>query len=105
MKGYLVDTNVLSEFSRRGAPDPRVKNWLQAAAPGSLYVSILTLAEIRRGIELLPPSKRRDQLEQWLETELLESFELANVLPVTKANGDRWPPSRPERRREASKHR
>ena len=90
MKGYLVDTNVLSEFSRTGAPDPRVKNWLQAAASDSLYVSILTLAEIRRGIELLPASKRRDQLEQWLETELLESFESANVLPVTKAIGDRW---------------
>ncbi len=81
MNGFLVDTNVLSEFSRRGVPDQRVKNWLEAAAPGSLFVSILTLAEIRRGIELLPPSKRRDQLEQWLETELLESFEPANVLP------------------------
>ena len=90
MKGFLVDTNVLSEFSRRGAPDQRVKDWLKAAAPGSLYVSILTLAEIRRGIELLLPSKRRDQLEQWLETELLESFDPANVLPVTRAIGDRW---------------
>ena len=58
MNGFLVDTNVLSEFSRRGEPDQRVTNWLKAAKPGSLYVSILTLAEIRRGIELLPPSKR-----------------------------------------------
>jgi len=81
VNGFLVDTNVLSEFSRKGAPDQRVKSWLKAAAPGSLYVSILTLAEIRRGIELLPPSKRRDQLEQWLDTELLESFDPANVLP------------------------
>ena len=53
-------------------------------------MSVLTLAEIRRGIELLPPSKRRAQLEQWLENDLLESFDDANVLPVTKAIGDRW---------------
>lgn len=89
MRGFLVDTNVLSEFSRRGAPDQRVKSWLGAAVPGSLYVSVLTLAEIRRGIELLPPSKRRDQLEQWLENDLLEPFDDANILPVTKAIGER----------------
>lgn len=85
----MVDTNVLSEFSRRGEPDPRVKSWVKAAAPGSLYASVLTLAEIRRGIEILPSSKRRTQLEQWLESELLESFD-TNVLPVTKAIADRW---------------
>ena len=90
MKGFLVDTNVLSEFSRRGAPDQRVKSWLGAAAHGSLYVSVLTLAEIRRGIELLPPSKRRDQLEHWLENDLLEPFDDANVLPVIKGISDRW---------------
>ena len=89
MSAFLIDTNVLSEFSRRGEPDPRVKIWLKAAAPGSLYASVLTLAEIRRGIEMLPASKRRSQLEQWLEGELLESFG-TNLLPVTRAIGDRW---------------
>jgi toxin FitB len=48
------------------------------------------LAEIRRGIELLSPGKRRDQLEQWLESDLLKSFDNANVLSVTKAIGDGW---------------
>jgi toxin FitB len=62
VNGFLVDTNVLSEFARQGAPDQRVKGWLTAATPGSLYVGVLTLAEIRRGIELLPPGKRRAQL-------------------------------------------
>ena len=70
--------------------DPKVKSWLKAAAPGSLYVSVLTMAELRRGMELLAPSKRRDQLEEWLEGELLQSFEDTNVLPVTKPIGDRW---------------
>jgi toxin FitB len=63
---------------------------LGAAVPGSLYVSVLTLAQIRRGIELLPPSKRRDQLAQWFENDLHEPFDDANVLPVTKAIGERW---------------
>jgi predicted nucleic acid-binding protein len=89
VSAFPIDTNVLSEFSRRGEPDRRVKNWLKAAAPGSLYASVLTLAEIRRGIEILPASKRRSQLEQWLEGELLESFG-TNLLPVTRAIGDRW---------------
>ncbi len=89
MSAFLIDTNVLSEFSRKGEPDPRVKIWLKAAAPGSLYASVLTLAEIHRGIEILPASKRRAQLEQWLEGELLESFG-PNLLPVTRAIGDRW---------------
>lgn len=53
-------------------------------------MSVLTLAEIRRGIALLPASKRREQLEHWLENELLESFDDTNVLPATKAIGDRW---------------
>jgi toxin FitB len=68
VSGFLVDTNVLSEFSRRGEPNPKVKTWLKSATPGSLYVSILTLAELRRGIELLPPSKRRAQLERGWRT-------------------------------------
>jgi len=55
VSGFLLDTNVLSEFSRIGAPDPRVKNWVTAADPRSLYVSILTLAEILRGLSYLNP--------------------------------------------------
>ena len=59
MSGFLVDTNVLSEFSRTGEPEVRVKNWLKDTAPDSLFVSVLTLAEIRRGIEVLAVGKRR----------------------------------------------
>ena len=87
MSGFLLDTNVLSEFSHKGEPDQAVKGWLASNDPESRYVSVLTLAEIRRGIELLPAGNRRDQLEWWLETELLESFPAENVLPVTKAIG------------------
>lgn len=89
MSGFLLDTNVLSEFNRRGEPNPLVKQWLEAADPGSLYVSVLTLAEIRFGVELLPPGKRRAQLQEWLEDELPEWFD-GRVLFVDDSIAQRW---------------
>lgn len=89
MSGFLLDTNVLSEFNRRGDPNPLVKQWLEAADAGSLYASVLTLAEIRFGIELLPPSKRRTQLEGWLDRDLPAWF-AGRVLSVNKSIADRW---------------
>ena len=88
MTGFLLDTNVLSEFARTGEPDQHVDRWLKATAEESLFASVLTFAEIRRGIELLPSGKRRNQLEQWLE-EAGVSFE-TRLLPVTKTIADRW---------------
>lgn len=89
MSGFLLDTIVLSEFNRRGEPDPLVKQWLEAADTDSLYASVLTFGEIRLGVELLPPSKRRMQLEQWLDRDLPEWFE-GRILPVDQAIADRW---------------
>jgi predicted nucleic acid-binding protein len=89
MSGFLLDTNVLSEFNRRGEPDPLVKQWLEAADTDSLYASVLTFGEIRLGVELLPPSKRRMQLEQWLDRDLPEWFE-GRILPVDQSIADRW---------------
>jgi toxin FitB len=86
--GFLLDTNVLSEFSRIGEPNRQVKRWLRTTPEESLFASVLTFAEIRRGIELLPQGKRRTQLEQWREA-LLTSFE-TRLLPVTRTIGDRW---------------
>jgi predicted nucleic acid-binding protein len=86
--GFLLDTNVLSEFARTGAPDHHVDRWLQTTAEESLFASVLTFAEIRRGIELLPPGKRRTQLEQW-QDDVVASFEM-RLFPVTKAIADRW---------------
>jgi len=86
---FLLDTNVLSEFSKRGGADPVVKRWLTAADDLSLYTSVLTLAEIRRGIELLETGKRRSELEHWLTNDLRPS--LGNrVLAVSEAIGGRW---------------
>jgi predicted nucleic acid-binding protein len=88
VSGSLLDTNVLSEFSRTGAPDHQVDQWLGSQPEESLFASVLTFAEILRGIELLPAGKRRTQLEEWL-TDLQTAF-AARLLPVTKAIADRW---------------
>jgi predicted nucleic acid-binding protein len=86
--GFLLDTNVLSEFARTREPDQHVDRWLKATPEETLFASGLTFAEIRRGIELLPVGKRRTHLEQWQE-DLVASFEI-RVFPVTKAIADRW---------------
>ena len=88
MSGFLVDTNVVSEFIRP-QPDSRVIRWLEAANPESLFASVVTFGEIRLGIEDLPVSKRRAALEEWLEQGLPQWFE-SHLLPVTKAIADRW---------------
>jgi toxin FitB len=109
VSGFLVDTNVLSEFSRTGAPEVRVKNWLKHTANRQLNAFllrprrknrpavadglghgehvcrnedsiILTLAEIRRGIEVLAAGKRRGQLEKCLETDLMDGLIAATAL-------------------------
>ena len=88
MTGFLLDTNVLSEFARAQAADQHVDRWLKVTPEETLFASVLTFAEIRRGIELLPVGKRRTQLEEW-QDDLQISF-AARLLPVTKSIGDRW---------------
>lgn len=90
MSGFLLDTNVISEFARRdNKPDPQVKAWLEAAAPESLYVSVLTLGEIRRGIEKLQSGSRRTLLENWLVKDLREWFE-NRVLVIDEGVANLW---------------
>jgi len=87
---FLLDTNVLSEFGRSAIPPhPKVKTWVESIAPEWLFTSVLCVGEIRKGIELLPPSKKRVELEQWLNVGLNGWFG-NNLLPVTKAISERW---------------
>ncbi len=74
MSGFLIDTNVLSEYNRTGGPDAGVKRWLETTDRQIQYVSVITLAEIQKGIELLATGKRRSQLEQWLQQDLEQWF-------------------------------
>ena len=90
MNGFLIDTNVLSEYSRLKGPDPLVGRWVQSLNPKSLYVSVLTLAEILRGIELREPGRRRTELEKWFRNDLRAYFAAENVLDVTETIGTHW---------------
>ena len=85
---YLLDTNVLSEL-RRKVPDPRVVQWFSQRPAGTLYLSVLTLGEIRKGIEGLRDPPHRLVLLDWLETEL-PAFFSGRILPVDAAVADRW---------------
>lgn len=85
---YLVDTNVLSELRRR-QPDAHVVQWFAARPAGSLYLSVLTLGEIRKGVEALADQARRLALLDWLDTEL-PAFFAGRILPVDQAVAQRW---------------
>ena len=88
MSGYLLDTNCISEVVR-AHPEPRVLSWLEATDERLLYLSVLTLGEIRKGVAGLPQSKRRRRLESWLELELQARFS-GRVLPIDAAIAERW---------------
>ncbi|MHB1701821.1 MAG: PIN domain-containing protein [Acidobacteriaceae bacterium] len=85
---YLIDTNVLSELSRR-QPEPRVVTWFSNRPASGLFISVLTLGEIRKGIEGVTDAARRLRLNDWLEAEL-PAFFYGRMLPVDGAVAERW---------------
>lgn len=85
---YLLDTNVISELAR-SAPSPRVVRWFRDVPSDALHVSVLSLGEIRRGIERLAAGARREKLRVWLEAELPDWFE-DRVLSIDTAIADCW---------------
>jgi predicted nucleic acid-binding protein len=96
MNGYLLDTNVISEFSKK-KPDERVRKWVDAQNEATLYLSVLTFGEIRKGITLLHQAEKRTKLENWLETELPGRFK-GRLLPVTDGIAEIWGSIRRKRR-------
>lgn len=88
MSGFLLDTNIPSELIR-SRPDPRVEKWFYGQVESSLYMSVVSIGELRRGFVTLAASKRRDELERWFENELLPRFQ-ERILPVTHSIADRW---------------
>jgi toxin FitB len=88
MKGFLLDTNIPSEMTRP-SPQPSVSGWLDDADDNQLYFSVVSLGEVLKGVTLLSESKRRSQLQQWLDETLRPWFE-GRILPVNQSIAERW---------------
>ena len=90
MKGYLLDTNVVSEFRKAKRANPNVLTWFQSVPDDEMFLSVLVLGEIRAGIERIrtsDPTQAR-ALERWLKG--LETAYNDRLLPITAQIADRW---------------
>ena len=88
MSGFLLDTNVVSELVRP-RPNPNVSKWINATDESLLFLSVLTLGEIRKGIAAVRDASRLAALERWFSGDLLLRFS-NRLLPVDEAVADRW---------------
>lgn len=85
---YLLDTNVISEL-KRPKPNGQVVDWFATAAKESLYLSVLTLGEIRKGIDKLGDGQKKQALSGWLEKELPLWFD-SRLLIIDAGVADCW---------------
>jgi predicted nucleic acid-binding protein len=86
--GWLLDTNILSEL-RRLKPEPKVVAFIAKQPLDQMYLSAVTLAEIRFGIELVTDANRRAELNDWLAHKVRPMFE-QRVLPITEDIMFKW---------------
>ncbi|AZN97402.1 type II toxin-antitoxin system VapC family toxin [Mesorhizobium sp. M9A.F.Ca.ET.002.03.1.2] len=84
----LLDTNVLSEVTRP-APDARVLDWLDGLDEDRSFISVVSIAEIRRGVALMDEGRKREALAEWLAQDLPQRFE-QRVLPVDEPVALAW---------------
>jgi len=90
VSGFLLDTNVISELRKKDRMDARVQRWFDQYTDAELWLSVLVVAELRRGVELL---RRRDEvaasmLGAWLESVVIDYRD--RILPVTVEIAQRW---------------
>jgi predicted nucleic acid-binding protein len=85
---FLVDTNVISELASKH-PNPAVSRWIDSIEADRIYLSVVTIGEIEKGIERLRASRRREALSSWLEKELLVRFR-DRLLPLDVSIVRQW---------------
>jgi len=85
---FLLDTNAISEW-QKPRPNPGLIAWTESADEEKLFLSVVTLAEVRYGVERMALGSRRHRYERWLEHELPFRFE-GRILPVSHRIADAW---------------
>jgi tRNA(fMet)-specific endonuclease VapC len=85
---FILDTNVISELIAK-QPNPKVVAWVNAQDPQRVHLTVITIGEIRKEVAKLPDSKRKFQVQQWLEGDLLSRFH-GRILPITTDVMLRW---------------
>jgi predicted nucleic acid-binding protein len=85
---FLLDTNVISEVAKP-RPDPDVIDWLSSIDEDQLFLSVISLAELRHGVERLAAGRRKSALDLWLSEDLPARFE-GRLLLVDLVTADHW---------------
>jgi predicted nucleic acid-binding protein len=85
---FLLDTNAISEWVKP-RPNPGLIGWMESADEDRVFISVVSWAELRYGIERMAAGRRRTQLEQWLRHELPLRFE-GRILPVDTQVAEAW---------------
>lgn len=85
---YLLDTNTIAEWVK-SEPDPGIAQWLDEVDEDRTYLSMVTLGELRKGVDRLADCQRRDRLCRWLTTDLPDRFG-NRMLPVDAVIANEW---------------
>jgi predicted nucleic acid-binding protein len=85
---FLLDTNAVSEWVKP-RPNAGLIRWMEAADEDRVFLSVISLAELRYGVERMAAGARRNRLEQWLLRELPLRFE-GRILPVDHKTAEAW---------------
>jgi len=88
VNGFLLDTNIVSELIR-SRPEPKLSRWIASTDENLLYLSVLTMGEIRKGIVQLGKTARQIELQTWVDRDLSSRF-VDRILPIDEAVADRW---------------
>jgi hypothetical protein len=97
---YLLDSCVISELVK-SKPDARVVRWIEGSDEDALFLSVLTIGEIQKGIARLDDSPRKEVLQQWLDRDLRARF-TTRILPITEEVALAWGATQAEAERKGA---